>query len=115
LPIVEFAIQGHIDVITLTFTLLAVLSATNTSMRGRILTSFFIGLAALTKIYPLLLLAAFPPILSGRNDGPIQTIGRLLRPLDSLLQACLYASDDRARRSSTHWSANDNTFYAQSI
>src|SRR6266566_5518278 len=49
LPIVEFAIQGHVDVIALTFTLLAVLSASNTSMRGRILTGFFIGLAALIK------------------------------------------------------------------
>lgn len=56
LPIVEFAIQGHVDVITLTFTILAVLSATNTSTRGRVLTGILIGLATLTKIYPILLL-----------------------------------------------------------
>ena len=89
LPIVEFAIQGHVDVIALTFTLLAVLSASNTSMRGRILTGFFIGLAALIKIYPLLLLAAFPPMLSGRNDGRIQTIGSLIRLEAPLVITCL--------------------------
>jgi hypothetical protein len=89
LPIVEFAIQGHVDVITLMFTLLAVLSASNTSMRGSLLTGFFIGLAALTKIYPLLLLAALPPILSGRNDGRLQTIGSLIRLETPLVIACL--------------------------
>jgi len=89
LPIVEFAIQGHVDVITLTFTLLAVLSASNTSMRGRILTGLFIGLAALTKIYPLLLLAAFPPLVSERNDRRLQAIGRLIRLETPLVVACL--------------------------
>jgi Glycosyltransferase family 87 len=89
LPIVEFAIQGHVDVIILTFTILAVLSASNTSTRGRILTGFFIGLATLTKIYPFLLLAAFPPTLSGSNDGRIQTIGRLIRHETPLVISCL--------------------------
>ncbi len=56
LPIVEFAIQGHVDVITLTFSILAMLSATNTRQGGRVLTGILIGLAALTKIYPILLL-----------------------------------------------------------
>jgi Glycosyltransferase family 87 len=66
LPIVEFAIQGHVDVITLTFTLLAVLSAANTSVRGRVLTGFLTGFAALTKIYPILLLAV---VLLALPDG----------------------------------------------
>jgi hypothetical protein len=61
LPIIEFAIEGHVDVITLTVTILAVLAATNTSMRGRVLTGFLIGLATLTKIYPILLLVALVP------------------------------------------------------
>ncbi len=61
LPIVEFAIQGHVDVLTLTFVLLALLAASSTSMRGRILTGILIGLAALTKLYPILLLAVVVP------------------------------------------------------
>lgn len=56
LPIVEFAIQGHVDVITLTFMVLAVLSATSTRRGSRVLTGFLIGIATLTKIYPILLL-----------------------------------------------------------
>jgi len=69
LPIIEFAIEGHVDVITLTFTLLAVLAATNTSLRGRVLTGFLIGLATLTKIYPILLLVALvPPLSEARNS-----------------------------------------------
>src|SRR2546423_7982818 len=56
LPIVEFALQGHIDVITLTFTVLSLLSATSTRRGSRALTGFFIGMATLTKIYPILLL-----------------------------------------------------------
>ncbi len=69
LPIVEFAIQGHVDVITLTFTLLAVLSAASTSVRGRMLTGFLTGFAALTKIYPILLLAVvLLPLPDGERD-----------------------------------------------
>lgn len=62
LPIIEFAIQGHVDVITLTFTILAVLSAAYHSVRGYILTGFLIGLATLTKIYPILLLVVILPV-----------------------------------------------------
>ena len=62
LPIVEFAIQGHVDVITLTFTILAVLSAAKHSVRGYMITGFLIGLAALTKIYPILLLVVILPV-----------------------------------------------------
>src|SRR5258706_6469135 len=71
LPIIEFAIEGHVDVITLTFTILAVLAATNTSIRGRMLTGFLIGLATLTKIYPLLLLVA----LMGDHEGRFLGMG----------------------------------------
>src|SRR2546426_2093312 len=64
LPIVEFAIQGHVDVITLTFTILAIVSAANTRPGGRVLTGVLIGLATLTKIYPILLLV----VIARRRD-----------------------------------------------
>src|SRR5579863_9088934 len=67
LPVVEFAIQGHLDAAAVTFTLLAIVSA-NSSRRGsRVLTGFLIGMATLTKIYPLLLLAA----VVRRRDWPL--------------------------------------------
>ena len=56
LPIIEFAIQGHVDVITLTFTVLPVLTATSTMRGARVLTGILIGLGTLTKFYPILLL-----------------------------------------------------------
>jgi hypothetical protein len=67
LPIVEFATQGHVDVITLTFTILAILSADKHNVRGYIITGFLIGLAALTKIYPILLLVVILPV--GEEKG----------------------------------------------
>jgi len=82
LPIVEFAIQGHVDVITLLFTLLAVLSAADTSVRGRVLTGFLAGFAALTKIYPILLLVvvlpASPDGQSGLNNRGMALLRRVL-------------------------------------
>ncbi len=56
LPIVEFAIQGHADAVTITFTVLAVLCATSNRRGARALTGFLIAMATLTKIYPILLL-----------------------------------------------------------
>jgi hypothetical protein len=56
LPIVEFAIQGHVDVITLTFMVLTVLCASSTFRGSRVLTGFLIGMATLTKIYPIFLI-----------------------------------------------------------
>jgi len=61
LPIIEFAVQGHVDVITLTFSILALLSFSNNSIGGRMLTGFLVGMAALTKIYPILLLVVIVP------------------------------------------------------
>jgi Glycosyltransferase family 87 len=58
LPIIEFAIEGHLDAVTLAFTVLAVLSAGSNRRGSRILTGFLIALATLTKIYPILLLVA---------------------------------------------------------
>ncbi len=59
LPIVEFAIEGHVDALTLTLIVLTLL-CTSSSRRDtrimRVLTGFLIALATLTKIYPILLL-----------------------------------------------------------
>ncbi len=61
LPVIEFAVNGHVDVISLTFSILALLSFSNNTLRGRILTGFLLGMAALTKIYPVLLLLVVVP------------------------------------------------------
>lgn len=88
LPIIEFAIQGHVDVITLTFTILAVLSLANTTMRGRVLTGILIGLATLTKIYPILLLVAVVPDLIKEKDSE-KPFYRRVRGRDyAMLAAC---------------------------
>src|SRR5207248_5525291 len=58
LPIVEIAIQGHVDALPVAFTVLSVLCATSTRRGSRVVTGFLIGLATLTKIYPILLLVA---------------------------------------------------------
>src|SRR5712691_2181206 len=85
LPIIEFAIQGHVDVITLTFTILAVLSAANHSVRGYLLTGFLIGLAALTKIYPILLLVV---ILPGGDEKDTPVMRRIQYHYIPLLAGC---------------------------
>src|SRR5258708_15718027 len=85
LPIVEFAIQGHVDVITLTFVILAVLSATNHSVRGYLLTGFLIGLATLTKIYPILLLVV---ILPGGDEKGTPIMRRIQYHYIPLLASC---------------------------
>jgi len=67
LPIVEFAVQSHIDALTVVCTVLAVLFAVSTWRYGRILTGVFIGLATLTKLYPLVLLL----LVVRRRDWPL--------------------------------------------
>ena len=69
LPIVEFALQGHVDVITITFTILAVLCATATWRGSRAVTGFLIGMATLTKIYPIILLI----VIMRRRDWALLT------------------------------------------
>jgi hypothetical protein len=61
---IEFAIEGHVDVLTVTFIVLSILNATSTSHTGRILTGFFIAMATLTRLYPILLL----PVVLRRRD-----------------------------------------------
>lgn len=56
LPIVEFAMQGHLDVLPLTFSVLAVACSFAQWRGSRVMTGFLIALATLTKFYPILLL-----------------------------------------------------------
>ncbi|GAC1362407.1 MAG: hypothetical protein NVSMB44_17740 [Ktedonobacteraceae bacterium] len=56
LPIIEFALQGHHEAITIVFTLLALVCTYGQWRGSRALTGFFIAMAALTNIYPLLFL-----------------------------------------------------------
>jgi hypothetical protein len=55
LPIIEFAIQGHLDAITVTLMLLTVLAAQSSGGRARLLTGILLAMATLTKFYPILL------------------------------------------------------------
>ena len=56
LPIIEFAMQGHIDALTIMLMLLTVVCAQSTRRWSRVLTGILLALATLTKIYPILLL-----------------------------------------------------------
>lgn len=56
LPIVEFAIQGHVDALAITCTVMAVVCSLSSRRSARLLTGIFIGLAILTKLYPVVLL-----------------------------------------------------------
>lgn len=58
LPIVEFAVEGHLDAIAIVFTVLAVLCALSSWRGARIYAGIFLGLATLAKLYPILLLLA---------------------------------------------------------
>lgn len=58
LPIVEFAVAGHIDAFAISFMVLAVLCATSSRQSLRLLAGICIGLAALVRLYPILLLVA---------------------------------------------------------
>lgn len=61
LPIIEFAMEGHSDVIAVMFVMLALASANAeaTRTRNRVLTGYFIGMATLARFYPIVLLPAF--------------------------------------------------------
>ncbi|MBV9258643.1 MAG: DUF2029 domain-containing protein, partial [Ktedonobacteraceae bacterium] len=56
LPIIEFALQGHVDVTTVTFTVLAIVCAGAHWRGSRVMTGFLIAMAVLTKLYPILFL-----------------------------------------------------------
>ena len=56
LPIIEFALQGHVDALTVMLMLLTMLCAQSTQPGMRALAGVLLALATLTKIYPILLL-----------------------------------------------------------
>lgn len=58
LPIVEFALEGHVDAVAIMFTVLAVLCVLSTWRGARTWVGIFVGLATLAKIYPIVLLLA---------------------------------------------------------
>lgn len=61
LPVVEYAINGHVDALTVVLIALVLLVATSANVEKRsmrILLGFLIALATLTKFYPILLLVA---------------------------------------------------------
>ncbi len=58
LPIVEFALAGHGEAVTVTFIVLAVLCASNSRRSMRLLAGICIGLATLSKLYPIIFLLA---------------------------------------------------------
>ncbi len=69
LPIVEFAIEGHVDVLTATFIVFMLLCAMrrDENVWWRILLGVLIALATLTKLYPILLLL----VVTRRRDWAI--------------------------------------------
>jgi hypothetical protein len=67
LPIVEFAVQGHVDAVAIMFTALAVLCALSTWRGARVWAGVFLGMATLAKIYPIILLLA----IVRRRDWPL--------------------------------------------
>lgn len=69
LPIIEFAIQGHLDALTITFTVLAILCASASWRGSRIVTGFLIAMATLTKLYPIILLV----VIVRRRDWALLT------------------------------------------
>ncbi len=75
--------------ITLTFTVLSVLTATSTMRGARVLTGILIGLGTLTKFYPILLLLVLlrrlepirsPAIPPGQPQGPTPPYSTTLAP-----------------------------------
>ncbi|GCE27275.1 hypothetical protein KDA_27590 [Dictyobacter alpinus] len=65
LPIIEYAIQGHLDALMITFILLTIVCAQSSRKGARILTGFLLAIATMTKLYPLLLLVV---VWRGRRD-----------------------------------------------
>jgi hypothetical protein len=57
LPIVEFAIEGHVDALVAMFMVLTLVCAQSQRRGARVLTGFFLAMATLTKLYPILMLA----------------------------------------------------------
>ncbi|GCE19763.1 glycosyltransferase family 87 protein [Dictyobacter kobayashii] len=66
--IVEVAIQGHVDALMVMFIMLTIVCAQSSRRGSRVLTGFWLALATLTKLYPILLLVV---VWRGRRDWPL--------------------------------------------
>jgi hypothetical protein len=66
IPILEFAFNGHVDAAAILWTLAALLASAGTWRGARVATGVFIGLAALTKLYPILFVI---PLIRRRDYG----------------------------------------------
>lgn len=55
-PIIEIAIEGHLDAIAIMFSMLAIVCNCRSGRGSRALTGFLIGMATLAKLYPIILL-----------------------------------------------------------
>lgn len=58
IPVIEFAYSGHVDALAILLTLAALLLALQRWRGARTLAGVFLGLAVLTKLYPLLFVVA---------------------------------------------------------
>ncbi len=67
LPIVEFALAGHVDAVAILFTTLAVYCSLGSWRGARVWAGILLGMATLAKIYPIILLFAFVR----RRDWPL--------------------------------------------
>jgi len=67
LPIVEYALEGHVDAVPIMFTVLAILCSVGLWRGARVWAGIFLGLATLAKIYPIILLLA----IVRRKDWPL--------------------------------------------
>ncbi len=70
LPIVEFAIQGHLDALVVMFMVLTLVCAQSQRRGARVLTGFLLAMATLTKLYPIIMLAV---ILRRRDWAMLST------------------------------------------
>jgi glycosyl transferase family 87 len=66
IPILEFAVNGHVDAAAILWTLAALLASAGTWRGARVATGALIGLAAMTKIYPILFVI---PLIRRRDYG----------------------------------------------
>lgn len=116
LPIVEFAIQGHVDAPAVLLTLLTLLAAGHASPRGRAVTGSLLGMATLVRLYPALLLLAIArrrdwllvlvwvlTLVAGYLPYLILGQGQLLSPFESY--AGSYTPNAGLPQQLSHWLA----------
>lgn len=83
IPVIEFWYSGHVDALATLEVLAAVLFATRSWRGARVLAGILLGLAALTKIYPLLFALALlrGPAATGENERSAPASVRAFRAL----------------------------------